>query len=142
MYDFKKLRDQNLDGDPNDPNELKYPPWAGFDPSCTATAIPGGMAGDPENFKGFHPIIPWLGGPDEQNLAAYEAKLADVEARLADPSIDRVPRGRFLATEKKHRYASYIAQLKGEPGAIPDAAGDEYKAWVAWLREHDPNRNS
>jgi hypothetical protein len=108
-------------------------PWEGFDSACVANARVNGRdrTGRSQLTSDFWPICVSRG--PYQDLKMYERRLAAVEARLASRSRSRAERR--CDREKRQCFRSFVAQLRGEPGAIPPEAGEEYRAWVRGLRE-------
>lgn len=114
-----------------------FRPWADFDPSCETRGVKGGMSGNVHEMKGgFFAISPLNGGPERQNLAEFRRRLDEARAKVEDPTYIR----KFVTWVQVYRLESYIKQLEGDPDAIPEAAGQDYRAWIAWLRENDPDR--
>ena len=137
MYDFAAINSYDPLEAGKEMQEFWFPsnPWPDYDEACE-TRVVGGSRGDPETIAGgFFPISPKQ-GPERLKLASIEAGLTETELQLAlDPLM---PRARFHAVINKHRFRSWIAQLRGEVNAIPEAAGCEYVEWIEWLRVHDP----
>lgn len=135
MYDFDLIR---AAGGPR--GDFPAHPWADFDAGVLPSVRFGGgvPATDPDALEGaFWPISPVNGDATLQNAATFERELAEVEAKLqAAPD----PKAKHLLFDRlaRVRLKSWIAQLRGDAGAVPEAAGAEYAAWVEWLRNADP----
>lgn len=97
-------------------------PWPGYDPRCESWAE-----------GGFHPMAPeGFFGPLEYNVEDIEARLKVAVAQIADDRL--TPRFREEARHRMERFLSWLRQLRGEPDAIPEGAGEEYRKWVVELR--------
>jgi hypothetical protein len=135
MYDFDLIR---AAGGPR--GDFPAHPWADFDAAVLPDVHFGGgvPATDPDALEGaFWPISPVNGDATLQNAAIFEKELAEVEAKLQaapDPKAEHLLFDRLARVRLK----SWIAQLRGDAGAIPEAAGAEYRAWVEWLKAADP----
>jgi len=97
-------------------------PWLGYDPKCE-TWGPGS----------FHPMNPQgFLGPKTYVVSEIEKQAQLSREQAADETFTlkfRASRQRSLDME-----LSWLAQLRNEPGAIPEAAGQAYRNWVEQLR--------
>ena len=92
-------------------------PWEGYDSSC-------------ENM-GFQPISPSRGGAEyynEENLAK------ELEKILNEFKKDLIPRRKLELIVSMVKIVSWLFQIHGYPGAIPEKAGKAYIDYVESLR--------
>lgn len=98
-------------------------PWPTYDTSC-------------ESWKegGFHPI-PKAGlfGPTDTNMEHLQERLDGYKRDILDEGLTL--KYRDLCKHRIQIVSSWIRQLKDEPGAIPEAAGREYREYVEGLRK-------
>jgi hypothetical protein len=110
-------------------------PWRDFDSRCVA-GVKGGMSGNVHEMQGrFFAVSPLNGGPERQNLAAFRRRLEEARAKAENPEYIH----KFISWAEVYRMESYIRQLEGDPDAIPEQAGTDYRAWVQYLRDNAPN---
>lgn len=97
-------------------------PWKDYDSSCEDGV--------------FFPMSPVCGGSDWFNrprltIQIYELKQILEKRNLTPRRIDEIK----LSIR---RMESYLAQLAGDLGSVPELAGKEYSAWVESLRNNAP----
>jgi len=100
-----------------------HKPWPDFNPAC-------------KEYVWFYPMTPWGGDETIFNTEIQETRLRNAKAALDDPELSEM----YKESRRRHIPAleSHLAQLRGEPGAIPEEAGQGYRDWIKWLRSQDP----
>lgn len=100
-------------------------PWADYDPRC-------------ESWEegGFHPLAVdnALFGKKSFDLAELRESLNMY--RIAESDTLLSVKYRAESVTRRKRVESWIAQLTGVPGSIPEAAGDEYRSYVDSVRKN------
>ncbi len=101
-------------------------PWVGFDPSCETWGQ-----------GSFHPMSPaGLLGPKVYRVEEIISRVKVHMEHVADPNLTL--RFREEARRRIEISVSHLGQLLNLPDCIPEAAGDEYRAWVRTLVEAQP----
>lgn len=110
-------------------------PWGDYDASCEAKPQ-FRKGGDPHAVKdGFFPIRPVNGNGSVQNLTEFRRRLAEWRERAESPNLVHP----ITVWRAVYKYESFVKQLEGDPDAIPEQAGSEYRTWIQHLRDTAPN---
>ena len=97
-------------------------PWKDYDSSCEDGV--------------FFPMSPVCGGSDWFNKPRLAIQIRELNLLLTKPEL--TPRRIDEIKLSIRRMESYLAQLSGDLGSVPELAGKEYLAWVESLRTNAP----
>ena len=85
----------------------------------------------------FFVMSPLYGEAEQFNISRIEEDLRRAEGLTSDPH--KEGRNVWSARHRVRQYRSWLSQLRGEAGSIPDMAGKGYREWVEGLRRAGEN---